>query len=1029
MIERLARHPTAANLLMLILFAAGIYAIPHLRRETFPDFAASEVEIRIPYPGATAEEIEETVCQRVEDALDGVKFVKELRSEAREGMAIFTIEMDDAGVITTFQNDITTEVEAIDDFPEDVEDAVIRQLGLTDVVMVLLAAGPMTAGDLRLYCEQLKDRVQELPDVSLVTVEGFSDRQFRVELSREKLRRYGLTVQKVADILSRQSIDVPAGVIETRDSDLLIRFVEERHSIVELENIAISGVAGGAEIRLRDVGRIVDTFSQAEDQSLLGQQRTGVLRVEKTKNQDTIRVADAVREFVERERGRNPQVELAITQDSSTLVRQRLQLLTKNGWQGMLLVFLTLWLFFNVRLSFWVVMSLPVSFFGAFFFLPLLGLTINMMTMVAFLLALGLLMDDGIVIAENVARHLSLGKSSMQAAVDGVREVAAGVISSFLTTVCVLGPLGSLSGFIGKVLQVIPLVLILVMAISLIEAFLILPSHLGHSLLHVDVNAPGPMRRRFDGMIESLRDAVGRCVTRLIEWRYLFVGSVAGIFCCTLGLVVSGVVGFQGFPELEGDVVVARILLPQGTPLSRTEAVVRRVTDSLDRLDKEASGNQANSASLVKTVNVQFNRNTDAFENGAHVATVTVDLLTSEKRSMTIDEIVATWRDEIGDIPDVLSLTFGEPSFGPAGRPIEIRFQGSDMAVLKSATTAAQEWFANYEGVFNLTDDLRPGKQEIRIRLREGTVGLGLDAASMASQIQAGFRGVTADEIQVGSENYEIDVQFNAADQDSLADLDDFYFLSPDGKSVPLSAVANVDASRGWSRVARIDGRRTVTLIGEVDTRVTNTARLIEKFSREKLPALSQEFPGVRIAIAGEAQESGETQASMRRAMVIGLVGVFVLLSFQFGSWIEPLIVMVAIPLALIGVILGHLFMGLNLSMPSMLGFVSLSGVVVNDSILLVLFLKRARLDGGSVAESAAQASQLRFRAILLTSVTTIAGLLPLLFETSLQAQVLIPLAVSIAFGLMASTILVLLVVPCLYVVLDDFGLLRPIKA
>lgn len=1024
MIERLARHRTAANLLMLLGLAAGLMAMPSLRRETFPDFAASEVEVRVPYPGATSAEVEEVICQRVEDALDGVKFVKELRSEAREGIAIFTVEMDDAGDVTIFQNDIVTEVDAIDDFPEDVEDPVIRQLGLTDVVMLLMASGPMSAGDLKVYCEQLKDRLQELDQVSLVTVEGFSDRQFRVELSREKLRRYGLTVQEVADILARQSINLPAGVIETRDDDLLIRFVEERQSVVELEDVAISGVAGGAEIRLRDIGRVIDTFSQAEDKSLLGQQRAGVLKIEKTKNQDTIRVADAVREFVELEREMHPQVELAITQDSSTLVRQRLQLLIRNGWQGMLLVFFTLWLFFNVRLSFWVVMSLPVSFFGAFYFLPLMGQTINMMTMVAFLLALGLLMDDGIVIAENVARHLAMGKSSLRAAVDGVREVAAGVVSSFLTTVCVLGPLGSLAGFIGKVLQVIPLVLILVMAISLIEAFLILPAHLGHALRHVDVNSPGPVRRRFDGMIDRLRDAVGTCVAQLIAWRYLCVGSVVGVFCCTLGLVVSGVVGFQGFPDLEGDVVVARILLPQGTPLSRTESVVRRVTDSLNQLDETTAADQPDGQRLVQTINVQFNRNTDAFENGAHVATVTVDLLTSEQRSLTVDEIVSAWRKDIGDLPDVLSLTFGEPSFGPAGRPIEIRFQGPDIAVLKSAATEAREWFAGYEGAFNLTDDLRPGKQEIRIHLREGTVGLGLDAASMAGQLQAAFRGATADEIQVGPESYEIDVQFGPADQDSLADLDDFYFLLPDGKPIPLSAVADVDVSRGWSRIARIDGRRTVTLIGDVDTRVTNTARLISLFEREKMPELQEQQPDMKILIEGEHQESGETQASMRRAMLIGLIGVFILLSFQFESWIEPLIVMIAIPLALIGVVLGHLVMGLNLSMPSMLGFVSLSGVVVNDSILLVLFLKQARSKGASAAESAAQASRLRFRAILLTSATTIAGLLPLLSETSLQAQVLIPLAVSIAFGLMASTILVLVVVPCLYVILDDFDLL-----
>jgi hydrophobic/amphiphilic exporter-1 (mainly G- bacteria), HAE1 family len=1029
-IERFAKHRTAANLLMLLCFALGFYALPLLRRESLPDFAASEVLVSIRYPGATAEEIEEVICQRVEDALDGIKFVKEVTSEAREGVAMLTVEMEDGGEVNVFQNDITVEIEAIDDFPEEVEDPVIRQLGTTDVVMVLLAAGPLRGGDLKVYCEQLKDRLQELPNVSLVEIEGFSNRQFRVELSREKLRRYGLTVQEVADILSRQSVDLPAGIIETRDNDLLLRFVEERRSVAEIEEVVITGVAGGAEIRLRDVGIVVDTFERAEEKSLLGKQRCGVLRIEKTKNQDMIRVADAVRAFVDRERQRHPQIDLAITQDASTLVRQRLELLVKNGWQGMLLVFFALWAFFNVRLSFWVVMSLPVSFFGAFFFLPLLGQTINMMTMVAFLLALGLLMDDGIVIAENVARHLSLGKSSMRAAIDGVSEVSSGVISSFLTTVCVLGPLGSLSGFIGKVLQVIPLVLILVMTISLIEAFLILPAHLGHSLKDVGSKEPSRLRRRFDGVIEWLReDIVGRCVKRCVEWRYLFVGGVIGIFLCSLGLMASGVVGFQGFPELEGDVVVGRILLPQGTPLHRTESVVKQVTAALDEVDPEASSDQSPDQRLVQNVSVQFSRNTDAFEEGPHVATITVDLLTSEQRTLTTDEVITEWRKNSGEIPDLLSLTFGEPAFGPAGRPIEIRFQGSVMAEMKAAAALARDWFASFEGTFNLTDDLRLGKREIRIRLKEGAVGLGLDAATMAGQLQAAFQGATANEIQVGPEQYEVNVQLKAADQDSLADLDDFFFLMSNGKPIPLSTVARIESSRGWSRIARINGRRTVTLIGEVDTRVLNTSRLMKQFEQDIIPKLNKQFPDVQILIEGESQESQDTQASMLRAALIGLIGIFILLSFQFQSWIEPLIVMVAIPLALIGVILGHLIMGLNLSMPSLLGFASLSGVVVNDSILLVLFLKQSRAEGASAAEAASQASSLRFRAILLTSITTVAGLMPLLSESSLQAQLLIPLAVSIAFGLMASTVLVLFVIPCLYVILDDFNLLRHTNA
>lgn len=849
-----------------------------------------------------------------------------------------------------------------------------------------------------------------------------------MELLEERLRKFRLTVADVADVLSRQSVNLPAGQIETQDSDLLIRFVAERKTVAEIEDVVIKGAAGGAEIHLRDLGRVIDTFRNSEEKILSGDRRAGVLRVEKTSNEDMIQVADAVREFIELERERYPRVDIAITQDNSVQVRQRLNLLVTNGWQGMLLVFFVMWLFFHVRLAFWVVMSLPVSFLGAFFFLPLFGLTINMMTMVAFLLALGLLMDDGIVIAENIARHLAMGKRSINAAVDGVREVAAGVVASFLTTVCVLGPLVSLSGVLGKVLQVIPLVLILVMAISLIEAFLILPAHLGHSLHHVDLKNQGRFRKRFEALIDGLRELVGRGVDKLIQWRYLFVGSVFGAFFVSLGLVTGGVVGFQGFPELEGDVVVARVLLPQGTPLSRTEAVVQRVTDSLNAIDTEFTPQQPGQHSLVETVKVEFNQNSDAFENGAHVATVTVDLLSSEQRTLQIDDIINRWRDELGEVTDVLSLTFGEPTFGPAGRPIEIRFQGSDIDELKLATGKAMEWFAQFEGVFNLTDDLRPGKQEFRIRLKDGAVGLGFDASSMAKQLQAAFRGAVADEIQAGTEQYDIEVQLDPADKNSVADLNAFHFTSPTGEQVPLTAVAHVEVVRGWGRIARVNGVRTVTLIGEIDTRVTNTAQLMRQFQQEIIPELKSEQEGVVVSVEGESQEAGETQQSMFRSMLIGLLGVYVLLSFQFESWIEPLIVMIAIPLALIGVIWGHLLMGINLSMPSMLGFISLSGIVVNDSILLVLFVKQRSNAGVDVAESASQATQLRFRAILLTSVTTIAGLMPLLFETSLQAQVLIPLAVSITFGLMSSTVLVLFVIPSLYVILSDLGLLAAQK-
>lgn len=1028
MIAFFARHPTAANLLMLVFLAAGLLSVGRLRRETFPDFRPTEVEIRVVHPGATAEEVEESVCQRLEDALDGVRFVEELRSDARQGLGIVTVEMQSRGNYQAFKDEIDTAVAAIDDLPAGTEAPIVKQLHTTDHVVSLLVTGPMSLADLKTYSEDLKERLQQQPEISLVRIQGFSDRQLRIELSEDALGSYGLSAGDVAEIVRRQSVNLPAGTVEAEEAELTIRFVEERRSPQELEDLVILAGRGGAEVRLRDIGRVVDRFEWDEEQVLFGNRRAALLTVEMTSDQDVIRRAAAVADFVDQERRRHPQLDFELTEDNSILVKDRLQLLVVNGWQGMVLVFLTLWLFFNVRLSFWVVMSLPVSFLGAFFLMPYLGLTLNMMTMVGLLLALGILMDDGIVVAENIAAHRARGKSAMDAAVDGVHEVKAGVFSSFITTVCVLGPLALLEGDIGSVLEVVPLTLILVLVVSLVEAFCILPAHLGHAVTHYDPDRTNRFRRSFDRVIDWVREeVVGRSVDVLLRWRYPWVGAVLALFLVSIGLIAGGVIKFQAFPDLDGDVIQARLVLPQGTPLARSQQVVRQITDGLARVDTRFAPLQPGGQHLVKSVYVRFNQNPDAFENGPHVATVTADLLTAERRNARLDDVFAAWREEVGHPADVVNLAFTEPGFGPQGRSIEIRLQGSDLGRLKAAATEMSLWLSGFAGVSNLSDDLRPGRQELHVRLREGAVGLGLDAENMARQLRSAFQGVTADEIQVGSEAYEIDVRLMHSDRDSLADFESFYFNLPGGERVPLSAVAEVETDRGWSRIARVGGIRTVTLRGDVDSRQANTMNLIEEMERALLPQYETKYPGVSVSFEGEPKEGATTRKSILRGMLIGLLGVFILLSFQFRSYLEPLTVMMAIPLAMIGVVAGHLIMGIQLSMPSILGFVSLAGIVVNDSILLVLFLKLRRQEGADVLESAQLASRQRFRAIVLTSLTTIAGLLPLLAERSLQAQTLIPLATSIAFGLMASTVLVLLVIPSFYLILADIGLVEDV--
>ena len=1027
MIRFFAQHPTAASLLMIAFLIAGALTTPHILRETQPEFAPSEVEIRIAYPGATAQEVEEVVCRRVEDALDGIDFVAEIRADAREGAASIVVEMSNKGDIQSFIRDIETGVDAIDDFPPEVENPVIAELGRTDPVISLLVSGPMSEPDLKAYAEDLKERMQEA-GVPLIKIQGFSDHQLRVSLSDMALRRLGLSAAQVAGRIAAQSKDLPLGTMETRERDILLRFVEQRRTSDSLAALVILAGPEGGEIRLGDIAKVEDLFERDEDKIMVGGRRNALLIIEKSKTEDAIRVAQTVKAFVEAERARHPQMALIITQDQTNILQDRLDMLISNGLQGLALVFITMWLFFNIRVSFWVAMGLPVSFLGAFILVPHLGLSINMFTMVGLLMALGLLMDDAIVIAENIMAHRQRGESPLEAVVKGTREVAAGVISSFITTVCILGPLAFIEGQIGKVLRVVPMMLILVMAVSLIEAFLILPAHLNHSLHRFDPNNINRFRQRFERFFAWIRDRLlGGTVAVLLRWRYPFIASVIAFFILSLGMVASGRIKFQGFPELEGDVVMARLLMPQGTPLSRTEAVVTRILNSLERINQRFKAQQPGQQDLIQNTYVQFNLNSEAFENGPHLATITVDLLTAEMRSGSIDDFLAAWRQEIGNPPDVLSLTLGEPGFGPGGRPIEIRLRGKDLTELNQAAGELKAWFGQFNGVVNLADDLRPGKPELRLRMRKGVYGIGVDAVEVGRQLRAAFQGLETDEVQVGPESYEIEVRLAGRDGSSLQDLENFNLVLADGNQVPLSSVVEWETEQGWARIARFNGMRAVTLRGDVDTRLTNTNELMNLFRKTYLDQFMARHPDLKLTIAGSLQETNTTRMSMLYAMIIGLVGIFILLSFQFRTYTEPLIVMLAIPLALIGVILGHGLMAVPISMPSLLGFIALGGVVVNDSILLVIFLKNARKQGDSIYQAAAQASRARFRAVLLTSSTTIAGLLPLLFEKSLQAQILTPLVISTTFGLLASTILVLLVIPCMYLILHDLGFVEKI--
>ncbi|WP_101065772.1 efflux RND transporter permease subunit [Roseovarius salinarum] len=1026
MIRWFAGHPTAANLLLVLILAAGAVAAPTLKRETFPDFRAVEAEITVVYRGASAGEVEDAVCRRIWDAVESVENLDELSCVAQENNARAVATMEAGGSSARFVNDLRTEVTAVDDFPEAADPPVVRELNRTDVVTSVAVAGDLPPAHLERYAAGLQDRLSALPDVARVTLSGFGERQFRITVPRAVLDEHGLTASGLAATIGAQSVDRPLGSLETKRQTLGLRLTDERRSVAGLADITVLSRPNGAELTLGRIARIEEAYSPSEERAFLDGQRAVFLQVDKALDADALDVFDSVRAVVDRERTALPDtLRVEIVQDMTSIVRDRLTMLVENGVMGLVLVIAVMSLFFRPAFAIWAAVGLPVAFLGAFVGMAALGLSINMITLVALLMAIGIVMDDSIVISDSIAQASARGATRIEAAVAGTRQVLPGVLSSFATTMAIFGPLSFLSGELGAVLEVLPMVLIAALAASLAEAFWVLPHHLGHGLKATET-PPRRWRAAFDRGFDRLRErGVGRMADFAIGWRYLVTGMTLAALIATVGLVRAGYLQREAIPAIDGDVLEARILMPQGTPLERTAQVADRVTAALDRLDAQLSPDQPGGSALVRTVQTRFNRNATAGEQGPHVATVSVDLLGAGTRTVTLDEVTALWRDEIGAVPGAVSVTLTEPGMGPQGLAVEIRLSAPELDALRGAGDRLVAELRTYAGVFNAMHDLRPGRPELRLHLAEGATALGLTAQDVATQIGAAFLGNIITTVQSGDIAHEIELEQAAGDRDARDDLRDFTLRLPDGGQVPLTTVARLEEARGWGRITHVDGTRTLTVQADVDTRAGNADAIVSQVSAEFLPRLADSVPDLDMEVAGQSANSAETMASVLRGFLMGLVGIYLVLSLQFRSYVEPVIVMMTIPLAFIGVALGHLAMGYDISMPSIVGAASLAGIVVNNAILLVQVIDRHASAGMELERAAGAASRERFRPILLSVATTIMGLLPLLAETSTQAQVLKPLVISVVFGLLSATVLVLLVLPAFYAILGDLGLAR----
>lgn len=1022
MIRYFAAHPTAANILMICIILLGLTSISSLNKETFPQLKSVYVGVSVPYPGASPSDVEEGICNRLEDATDGIVFLLEQRCAAQDNIGSLTLKMQEAGDLKQFKDDVQAAVDSISDFPSGVEDVTVRELNRLDAVLIIAVTADLPQSELKALAEHYRRRLLQVPQIPIVEVIGFPQHEYSVRIKPDALRAYKLGIQDIANLIKAQSLDMPAGVLDARDNSYQIRIENLRRSKQELEDLIILNTPTGGQLRLGDIATIEDTFSNSEKFSTLNGAPSAKILISKNKQDDTLTVYNAVSKFINEENAKLPEgTRLVITRDAASVVADRLNMLTTNGWQGLVLATFALFLFFSWRYTFWVAAGLPISFLGGLVLMSILGVSINMISMIALLMAIGILMDDAIVLSESIEAEYRSGKPPLQAALEGTDKVIRGVMSSFITSVILFGSLLFLKGEMGQIMAVLPVVLLSVLTISLIEAFLILPHHLSHSLALHSERKRARWREIFDAGFNILRNFVGKIADFSIKIRYLVVGGAIALLIVSIGLMTSGVVKFKGFPNIEGNVLEARMIMPQGTPFKRTEEVVQSLVDSLTQSLKELP-KEANGAKLVKNIQVFYSENSDANEQGAHLATISLDLLDAETRKTSLAELKHLWRKNTPLISDALSLQFKEPVFGPSGQAISIRLQGDDLNELSKASWELQNWLKAYEGTFNIMDDLRLGKPQFIVSLLPGSLQSGMDAQLLSAQLRAAYQGIKVNNVYQGREAYEVNVKMSSNPDSAIEDFEQLTLISKTGEAMPLSAIATIKEEREFSRVIRINHQRTITVSGDIDTKIANTSEIIKHAHENFLSKLKEKYPNISFGLEGEVKKDAETSGSILIGFVLGIIGVYLLLSLQFQNYKEPIVVLLNIPLALIGVIWGHLFMGLDMGLPSMIGFVAMAGVVVNDSILLVEFVKIRSAEGMGLHQAAGQAVRDRFRAVFLTSITTVAGMTPMLSETSLQAQILVPLVTSVVFGMLAATFLIILVLPASYAILEDLG-------
>ena len=1031
--EWFARNPVAANLLMAFIVIGGLLGMANVRGETFPDVAVDTHFIQVPYLGAAPEEVETAVCIRIEEAIQGIDGIDDIISSADEGLCTVVVQVALYADNRRVLDDLKTRVDAIETFPERTEKPIITE-GRTQIRVVDIAvSGRADELALRTVAESVRDDLVSLPEISQVEFASVRPYEISIEVSERALRRHGLTFDAVADAVRRSSLDLPGGSIRRESGEILLRTVGQAYRGAEFENLVLLARADGTRLRVGDVATVVDGFAETDQFGRLDGEPAVVLSVLRTGEQSDMAISRAVNDYLERKAPTLPEgIRLTRWMNQAEVLIDRLGLMAGNGIAGLALVFVLLAVFLDPRLAFWVSLGIPISFLGAFMLMPGLDVTANIVSTFAFIMVLGIVVDDAIIVGENVYRHQRRGRDPLAGALEGVQEVATPVVFAVLTTVAAFSPLLFVPGLLGKMMRYVPLVVIPCLLFSLVESLNILPAHLARRR----TDRRGPWSRFQHTLADGLEAVVDRvyrpALAACLRWRYLSLAAGVSVLVLTVGLVLGGRVAFHFFPAPEAEVIYATLTMPMGTPAAVTAAAAQRLEDSAGQLRREV-GEQAGTDPVRHILTAVGNQPLGVApgplwggpsQSSGHLAQVMLELAPPSERGVRADELGRRWRELTGPLPQALELAFSASDLLP-GEDVNVQLVGAEPGQLRAAVERVKEGLRSYTGVYDVADSFQGGPREMRIGIKPAAEALGLTLEDVGRQVRQAFYGEEAQRIQRGRDDIRVMVRYPAEQRRTLGDLENMRIRTPDTGEVPFGYVAAVETGRGVSSIRRVNHSRAINVTAALDETVTSAGVVNAALAADVMPTVEREHAGVRYSFEGSQADQDAVLGSLQVGFPLALFVIFMLLAIPLKSYLQPLIIMSAIPFGFVGAVGGHIVMGENVTMLSMLGIVALSGVVVNDSLVMVDFINRERRRGGSLVAAVQEAGAARFRPILLTSITTFAGLAPLLLERSTQADFLKPMAISLAFGVLFATFVTLVLVPAAYLILDDVKRLR----